>query len=71
MNRRTLIRKIAKEAQRQQLNWRLAREGADHSIFDLDGLSITVPRHSDLNELTALGILKRCAMKFGPKWWRR
>ena len=38
MNRRTLIRKIAKEAQRQHLDWRLAREGAGHSIFDLDGL---------------------------------
>lgn len=71
MNRRTLIHRIAREARRKKLRWELAREGANHSIFDLDGLLVTVPRHSELNEFTALGILTRCAEKFGPKWWRR
>ena len=70
MKRRNLLKRISHEARTQRISWHLAREGADHSIFLLDGLIVTVPRHTEINRLTALGIFKRCEIKFGLGWWK-
>lgn len=70
MKRRILIRKIAKEAKRQDVSWRLHREGSKHSVYSLDDEIIPVPRHAEINELTARGILKQCEPKLGKGWWK-
>lgn len=70
MKRRDLIRTIGKAAGEVDLDWRLLREGASHSIYTLDGLRVPIPRHTEINERTAAGILRTCAEKLGEDWWQ-
>jgi hypothetical protein len=51
-----LVRKIAAEAKRQGVSWQLDREGANHSVFVLDGATIPIPRHKKLGENLAVEI---------------
>lgn len=39
----------------------IVRNGASHDIYRLGDLVITIPRHNELNEMTARGILKDAA----------
>ena len=34
------------------------REGANHTIYRINGTKVSIPRHKEINELTAQGILK-------------
>ncbi|CAN5908865.1 hypothetical protein BH23ACT10_BH23ACT10_22550 [soil metagenome] len=34
------------------------REGANHEVWSLGGQRITIPRHREINERTAQGIIK-------------
>lgn len=52
------------------LPWQLLRQGADHEVWGLDGLRVVIPRHRELNERTAIGILRRLEDKLGTGWWR-
>lgn len=70
MKRRDLIRKIAAEAKRQRIGWEFDHEGARHTIYQLDGLIVPIPRHNEINEMTAEGIKKDCQEKLGKGWWR-
>lgn len=43
----------------------------DHfTVYILDDLSIPVPRHNEINELTVMGIFKECEPRLGKGWWR-
>jgi mRNA interferase HicA len=33
-------------------------EGGNHTIFRINGTKVSIPRHREINELTAQGILK-------------
>lgn len=70
MRTREVIRKIAREARRQNLSWTLHRQGANHEIYSLDGLMIPVPRHSEIGNKSAETIWKECEPKLGKGWWR-
>lgn len=70
MKRRDLIRRIAKAAAKQGVTWDVERDGGRHTVYTLDGLRIIVPRHNEINEITAQGILKDCEPKLGKGWWR-
>lgn len=70
MKRRDLIRKIAAEAKKQGVGWALSREGANHSVYVLDGEVIPIPRHSEVGERLAVEIFKECQAVFGKGWWR-
>lgn len=37
--------------------------GTNHEHFEKDGLTVIIPRHREINELTAKGILKRAGLK--------
>ena len=58
MKRRDLVRRleaIAKELGRTMT----ITEGANHSVVRLDGKVVsTIPRHNEINELTAQAIIK-------------
>lgn len=71
MKRRQLIRKIAAEAKRQDVEWALSREGANHSVYLLGGVMIPIPRHSELGENLAVDIFKECQDVLGKGWWRQ
>jgi mRNA interferase HicA len=47
------------EAKLVSLGWSFLREGGNHAIWQKDGKTLSIPRHKEINELTAKGILKR------------
>ncbi|GEE01864.1 hypothetical protein nbrc107696_23100 [Gordonia spumicola] len=66
-----MIRKIARAAAREGLDWRLDREGGKHSIYKLDGLSIPIGRHKgEIGARYAEMIYRECEVKLGKGWWR-
>lgn len=69
MKRVDLIRKISRAAKTSHSEWLLEREGK-HSVYTLDGARIPIPRHNEINELTAQGIMKSCETALGEGWWR-
>ena len=65
-----MVKKIAAEAKRRGVVWQLAREGANHSVYTLDGVVIPIPRHKELGETFAVDIFKECQDVLGKGWWR-
>lgn len=59
MKVRDLIKKL------EAVGFRFLRNGGNHDIYkrDLDGKTIPVPRHREVNEITARGILKEAGIK--------
>jgi mRNA interferase HicA len=70
VKRDELIRKISKAARRNDLKLELVREGGKHSIYRCGSQQITVPRHREINELTATGIMADLEHELGRGWWR-
>ena len=57
MNRKKLIDKLTKNG------WYLKRNGGNHDIYTNGIKTIPIPRHSDINEFTARGIMKQAGLK--------
>lgn len=57
MKRKELQRRLAKIAKRRgaSITW---SEGGNHSKVTIGDMETTVPRHNEINELTAKGILR-------------
>ncbi len=70
MKRRDLLRRISRAATAAGVDWSEVREGKEHTIFRIGTLQISVPRHREINELTAEGILKDTEGELGEGWWR-
>ena len=64
------MKRIRREAVRQGLEFELGREGANHSVYLLDGLVIPIPRHRDIGERLTEQIYRECQEKLGKGWWR-
>lgn len=45
------------------------REGANHTIFSVGGFIFPVPRHTEINDHTAQGILRDLSERLGEDWW--
>jgi hypothetical protein len=69
MKRTELIGKIRKEARKAKVEWELVRQGARHEIWRLGDLQVSIPRHREVNELTAQGILRDTEDELGEGWW--
>ena len=52
-------------------SWELVREGRLHEIWRCGATQISVPRHREINELTATGILKTLEGDLGIDWWKK
>lgn len=70
MKRRDIIRKIAKAARDADLEWTLVREGANHSLYSLDGLMIPIARHREIGQKGTRDIFTECEPKLGKGWWK-
>ena len=46
--RRDIISTIAAAARKAELPWEIAREGANHTVYSLDGLMIPIARHNEI-----------------------
>ena len=67
---RALEKRIRQEARRQGVSWNLARQGANHVVYDLDGVMVPIPRHAEIGEGLTREIYKQCEVKLGKGWWR-
>lgn len=70
MNRREVIKRIGKAAKAAGLKWEVQREGANHTVYSLDGLRIPISRGSSLDDGYARMVFKECEPKLGKGWWR-
>lgn len=71
MKRRDLIRKIDRAAKAQGIEWGIARSGAEHDIFRLGRtVQVSVPRHQEINEITARKIMQAGEAELGEEWWK-
>jgi alpha-L-fucosidase len=68
--RRDIIKTIAAEAKRRGFTFGVEREGANHTVYNLDGLMIPIGRHNDLDNQMAEIIYKEAAAKLGKRWWK-
>ena len=59
MKKRDLIRQLRVIAGRRGLDFALAREGRNHEIWIIGNTRLVIPRHREVNERTARGILSR------------
>lgn len=57
MKRRTLHAALSHVARSAGLSFQLVRHGEKHDVYVSGELSVVVPRHRDINERTAHGIL--------------
>jgi mRNA interferase HicA len=70
MKRRELLRRLADAAGEAGLAWELVRQGSSHELWRCGGALVTVPRHREINDLTALGICRALETELGEGWWR-
>jgi len=71
MKRRDLLRSIATRASARGIPWRLLRQGADHEIWRCGAVSVTVPRHRQVDGNTSRQIMRWLESELGKDWWRR
>ncbi len=58
MKRTDLLKRIKRAAEANEVDFRLVREGGKHSIYRYGTDQVTIPRHREIPELTARGILR-------------
>lgn len=58
MRRSDLLKTLRRSARANGVEFTLVREGGKHSIYRYDGQLLTVPRHVEINEITARAVLK-------------
>ncbi|MDE0196411.1 MAG: type II toxin-antitoxin system HicA family toxin [bacterium] len=59
MKKRERLKRLRAIAASADLTLDLVRQGANHEIWRIGGERIVVPRHREVSELTAEGILRR------------
>jgi hypothetical protein len=59
MKRQALLRKLTQIAAGKGLPFTFVRHGAKHDLYLIGTTRITVPRHPDINEITAAKEIKR------------
>lgn len=59
MKRRDLLKKLDRIAREQGETLEEVREGGSHTIYRVGPKQFPVPRHNEINELTAKSILKQ------------
>lgn len=69
--RRDILARIQRGATERDLVWEFARQGSNHQVWKLDGLTIPIGNHRDFDEDYARMIYKECEPKLGKGWWRR
>lgn len=70
MKRAELVRQIGAAARRAGVEWRFVREGKEHELWRCGQTAVIVPRHREIAEPTALGIMADLQPELGLGWWR-
>lgn len=59
MKRGDLVKRLRQTAKAKGLELETVREGANHTLYRIGSKQFPVPRHREINEMTAQGILKQ------------
>jgi hypothetical protein len=70
MKRDELVRSIRKAAKAQGLEFESLRQGAEHEVFVLGGVRVTIPRHREIGPKMEFEIRRALEPVLGPRWWR-
>ncbi len=70
MKTRLLVAAVRTRARQVGVTWQLERRGGRHDLWRCGATVVTIPRHRELNELTAGGIMKALERELGERWWR-
>jgi hypothetical protein len=70
VKRRTLLKRISAAAAEADIAFDLVREGGEHSVYQCGAERFTVPRHAEVNEITAQAIMRHLESELGKGWWR-
>jgi mRNA interferase HicA len=70
VKRRDLIKKLSKAAASAGVECGVVVEGSEHTIYQVGKQKLSIPRHREINELTAEGIMKDAEGELGRRWWR-
>lgn len=70
MRRGALLREIGRTARRHGVAWTLVRQGGRHEVWPCGVIEVVIPRHADINDLTALGIKRSLEGELEKGWWR-
>lgn len=57
MKKRELMKRLRAVAADAGLELEFVRQGANHELWSLGGQRLTIPRHREINERTAHGII--------------
>ena len=71
MKQSELKERIQRAATAQSKAWRLVRQGGRHEVWQCGVTKVTIPRHREINELTAGAIFRALEDELGRGWWRR
>ena len=69
--RRDVIKLIDAAAAAQGVTFTVTREGSRHTVYDLDGIKIPIPRHNEIGNRMAEVIYTEAAAKLGKNWWKK
>ena len=56
-------------AQETDTPWEFVREGSGHEIWSLGSRLVPIPRHREINDETAVAILRKLEHRLGKRWW--
>jgi hypothetical protein len=70
VKRRDIIKAIRTEAKRQDVEWSVLREGANHTVYRLGSTRIPVPRHNEIGPGLTEQIFSETEAELGRRWWR-
>jgi mRNA interferase HicA len=70
VKRADLLRKISGAAAGKDVTFTLAREGGSHSVYRCGGQNVVIPRHREINEITARSIVRDLEDVLGKEWWK-
>lgn len=63
MKRTDLLKQLREAAKEASVDFEFVREGGSHSIYRYGGQKVSVPRHTEINEITARAILRDAGLK--------
>jgi hypothetical protein len=70
MKHRDLVRKIRNAAMVKGIPFEMRRQRGSHQMWTCGSTSVVIPKHGEVNEVTAQSICKQLEGELGKGWWR-